>query len=117
MNKIDEITTKVLQSIKLKPRSKKKKRDVELTGVLSALTRRKISRSLTGRTLSEEHRESISSAMCQVWCVISPTGKNQQVYNLKAFCLNKGLNYSAMVNVATGRLKQHRGGWRCRRAD
>ena len=123
MNAIEKITTEILQRVEvitLKPikiHSKKRKRATELTGRHSTLTRKKIARSLTGRTLDEKHREAISQAMCQGWEVTSPTGKNHLVYNLKAFCLEKGLNYSAMVNASTGRLKQHRGGWTCKRAD
>jgi len=123
MNTIDEITTEILQRIEiknLKPikiHSKKKKRAVELTGRHYVLTRKKISRSLTGRTLSDEHKKAISQAMSQAWEIRSPIGKRHLVYNLKAFCLKKGLNYSAMVNVSTGILKQHRGGWSCKRAD
>jgi len=123
MNAIDKITSEILQHVEavtlkpIKTHSKKKKRAVELTGRHYVLTRKKISRSLTGRTLSDEHKEAISQAMSQAWQVTSPTGKNHLVYNLKAFCLKKGLNYSAMVNVSTGILKQHRGGWTCKRAD
>jgi len=108
MNAIDKITSEILQHVEavtlkpIKTHSKKKKRAVELTGRHYVLTRKKISRSLTGRTLSDEHKEAISQAMSQAWQVTSPTGKNHLVYNLKAFCLKKGLNYSAMVNVSTG---------------
>ena len=117
MNAIDQITSEILQNVSgtVKIKKKRKERAIEFTG-RPALTRRKISRKLSGRTLSDETKKSISLAMCQVWQVTSPTGKKHLVYNLKEFCLERRLNYSAMINVATGRLKQHRGGWICKRA-
>jgi len=124
MNTIEKITEEILQRIQriseIKPmpaKGKKTKRAVKLSGRHSVLTRKKIAKTLTGRKLDEIHKKAISQAMSQQWQVTSPTGKKQFIFNLKSFCWEKCLNYSAMVNIAAGRLKQHQGGWTCKRIE
>jgi len=116
-NKIDRITANILRRVGTSViiRKRKRKHDTELTG-RPTLTRKKISRKLLGRKLTAKHREGIAKAMCKAWEIRSPTGKNHLVYNLKAWCLKKGLNYNCMVGVSTGRQKQHRG-FTCKRLD
>lgn len=124
MNAIEKITEEILQRIQrisvitsMPAKGKKTKRVVKLSGRHSLLSRKKIAKTLTGRKLDEIHKKAISQAMSQQWQVTSPAMKTHVVFNLKAFCWEKGLNYSAMVNVAGGRLKQHQGGWTCKRIE
>lgn len=46
------------------------------------------------------------------WRATSPTGEVFEFQNLKRFCLEQGITESCMHNVATGKLRQHKG-WFC----
>jgi group I intron endonuclease len=51
------------------------------------------------------------------WVVISPGGERFDVANLEAFSREHGLTSSGLQDVARGRIKQHKQGWKCFRAD
>jgi len=50
------------------------------------------------------------------WIVISPQGEVFHIESLRQFCRQMGLSDGAMVRVADGNLRQHKG-WRCIRAE
>jgi hypothetical protein len=51
--------------------------------------------------------------ICYQWDVIDPVGIVYHTAELKAFCEEHDLGYTSMLKVASGELKQHRGGWKC----
>ena len=48
-----------------------------------------------------------------LWDIIDPAGIVYHTGELKAFCEEHDLGYTSMLKVASGELKQHRGGWQC----
>jgi group I intron endonuclease len=68
----------------------------------------KMRAALTGRSLSDEHRDTLS----RDWIITHPCGKIEQIRNMKTFCNLNGLNGSAMSQVALGNRSHHKG-FRC----
>jgi group I intron endonuclease len=50
------------------------------------------------------------------WVVITPTGDEIPVTNMSEFCRLNGLAPSVMSDIAKGKRKSQKGGWRCRYA-
>ena len=101
-NEMNEITQNILQNI--------------LQNIEKSFSRRRFKpkeTQQTGRKLSKTHREKISKSMRSLWKVYSPSQKEYLTINLKEFCVQHKLNYSAMCNINKGKGRQHRGGWRC----
>ncbi|MCK5020287.1 MAG: hypothetical protein KAS32_24825 [Candidatus Peribacteraceae bacterium] len=66
-----------------------------------------------GKPLSDIHKLRISKSLRASYRVISPSGKEYIVSNLKKFSFEKALNYKCMLDVSRQRLHQHNGGWLC----
>lgn len=72
---------------------------------------------------SEQHRAKSLKALehalaknCKHWIVISPSGEEQLIHNLSAFCNSLGLLSSKLAEVADGKNNRtHHKGWKCRR--
>ena len=60
-----------------------------------------VSKRIKGSKLSDVHKFRISRSLKAKWILISPTGKEQIVTDLKRFCKRNNLNYKCMsaVNV------------------
>ena len=100
--------------------------------ILSPETKNKLSETLTGRTLSDEHksnlrkpkkdksnmfgkifsterRNKISEGNSKSFKVISPSGKIIEGVNLRKFCRENNLSQPHMHSVITGKRKSHKG--------
>lgn len=75
-------------------------------------TKAKISAIHKGKTISEEQKIKLSKK----WIVIFPDGHEEEVINLKAFCIENGLDVGNLSNVAYGRAKSHKK-FRCRKVE
>jgi hypothetical protein len=90
-------------------------------------TKKKISDSMSGRKLSEEHKDKIGKsnlnsirdyskrnisnivkAASKLWKIITPDGDEVIVENLTRFCKEQGLNFPRMCDVAKGRANHHK---------
>ena len=49
----------------------------------------------------------------RIYLLTSPDNENYKLFSLRNFCLNNGLNDSALQRVAKGKIKQYKG-WKCR---
>lgn len=56
----------------------------------------------------------VNATYAKYWKVINPQNQEQIIRNLLNFCNQNNLNYSTMANIAAGRQKSHRGGWKCK---
>lgn len=75
---------------------------------------------LKKRNKSETTKQNLSklfkgknNPMAKKWIVVDPKGKQIFVEDLTEFCLQFGLSYVCMKEVAAGRLQQHKKGWIC----
>lgn len=77
---------------------------------------KKISESLKGKTKSTEHRKNLSKS-CKgriphnklTYEYLTPQGNSVIVEDLRVYCEENNLTYSAMTKLRRGELKQHRG--------
>lgn len=69
-----------------------------------------------GVSKTTEHKQKIKKAVAKEWIVTHPNGLNEKVIDLKQFCQDNKLRYTAMHRVASGGMKQHRG-YKCRRLN
>lgn len=56
-------------------------------------------------------QENIERSHAKAYCFISPAGERVEIFNMRKYCRNHGLNSSIMCQVHLGRYKQH-AGWR-----
>ena len=56
-------------------------------------------------------QENIERSRAKTYFFISPAGKRVEIFNMRKYCRNRGLNSSHMCQVHLGRYKQHKG-WR-----
>ena len=70
-----------------------------------------------GTPLGDIHRQRISLSLRSTYKIVSPSGKEYTVSNLKKFCTQMDLNYKCMLDVASQRLKQHKQGWLCSKLE
>ena len=77
-------------------------------------------RALTGRSVSEETRAKIAASnvagnewRMKTLIVTSPGGETFTIHGVGQFCKQHGLNHSALIQVAKGRVSQHKG-WTAR---
>lgn len=82
----------------------KAKRSQNNDKIQSLESRHKRSMSMTGKTYSKENRDKRSNT----WNITYPDGHEEIIKNLSDFCKNHGLCNPAMINVANGKLKQHK---------
>lgn len=83
---------------------------------LSPETREKLSIAGRGRTMSESARALFTSrneTLKKTFIITAPDGTEHTVHGLKPFCREHSLNSSAMIAVAKGRYRQHKG-WKAR---
>jgi len=78
----------------------------------SEITKWRISKAMTGRNLSDEHKANIKVSMSKKWLVVSPDGFEHTTRDMKDFCIKNNLDYSCMSQVNKGRIKHHKG-WTC----
>ena len=57
--------------------------------------------------------DKIAISNSKKWKIISPTGYEMVITNLKLFCKENGVLYEGMLAVKNGKQKTHRGGWKC----
>ena len=57
------------------------------------------------------HDENTEKARAKRYRIINPIGECLEVYNLRGFCRENGLSYSAMLKVSRGKQVQHKN-WR-----
>lgn len=72
---------------------------------------------VAGKTAGWKHDLSTIENLGSGWIVTYPDGKEEYVVNLMLFCERHGLDHGSMRSVAYNKGDQHRGGWKCRRAD
>lgn len=95
-------------------------RDSHLGKKPSDETRKKMSQARLGRAVSDETRAQISQSNIEsnAWrmktlIVTSPLGETFTIHGIGQFCKEHGLNHSALIQVAKGRVSQHKG-WKAR---
>lgn len=62
-----------------------------------------------GRPQTEFQKQRAREANQKKWLIITPDGKEEIIYNLRQYSLEKGVDQGNMVHVANGRQKQHKG--------
>ncbi len=72
-------------------------------------TRLKISEANKGKRNTPEQNKKVAEATSKKWTVTCPDGHLEEIINLKEFCKNNNLRYSAMHKVSRGEMKKHRG--------
>lgn len=69
-----------------------------------------------GKKLSEKTKRKISESnsvsSSKYWIIIHPDGREEIVFNMKKFCLDRGLTVQGMYAVSMGKQKHHKG-YRC----
>lgn len=81
---------------------------------VSEETRQKMIQSALNR--SDETEQKRHFARRRTYIITSPDGEMCKVKGLTEFCGQHGLTVSNMVNVASGKLKHHKG-WKCRKVE
>ena len=77
----------------------------------------KISKSMTGKKITDVHKNKIITKLTKKWIVVDPKGILYNVdTNFKQFCLNNKLTYNSMLLVSRGKRLQHKG-WKCIKND
>jgi len=76
----------------------------------------KVSKSLKGRTLSDDHKNKISKIRRKKWIIITPENKKFEINGLLNFCRENNLCNVSMSNVADGKQDNHRG-YKCERKE
>lgn len=71
--------------------------------------KRKNALARTGRKAKPETLQKMSDSLSKEWTFLSPQNEIVKIKNLKKFCENQGLQVGNMHNVATGKVKQHKG--------
>lgn len=56
-----------------------------------------------------KHSDNVRKASCKKYNVKDPDGNIVEIYGMRKFCLEKGLDPSAMTKVAKGIIKYHKG--------
>ena len=90
---------------KHKPETIEKNRQWHLGKKASIETRHKISECNRNRIVTDLHKKKTSQKLSKTWSVISPSGKNLIVNNLRQFCLDNNLDQG---NLSRGKYK----GWK-----
>lgn len=72
----------------------------------------RISRGLAGLKKTPEHVEKMAQTKRKKYIVISPDGQEIPIEGMRLFCRQYNLNDAAMIRVAQGRQKAHKG-WKC----
>lgn len=97
---------------------------------VSQETRNKISAALRGKDIGQQGREVLKARLTgkpvhpallqgsieyhsKSYLVISPSGEEYRIKNMRAFCRTHNLDSTGMTKVATGKIRHHRG-WTCR---
>jgi|DEB3_MinimDraft_2_1074329.scaffolds.fasta_scaffold06112_2 hypothetical protein len=62
-----------------------------------------------GYKFSNERKKHMVSIKSKQWIITHPNGIEEEVYNMKNFCLEHELNPGCLHNTATGRAKTHKG--------
>lgn len=74
--------------------------------------RNKIRIALTGSTKSAEHADKIAETKRKNYIVVSPDGVSYNIKGMRRFCFEHDLNDAAMIRVAQGKQRSHKG-WSC----
>lgn len=83
------------------------------TKYISEEARHKISAKNLGRKLTADQIKARTKVQSKFWLIKLPTGEKLKVQNLKNYCRENGLSYSAMCRISRGKRKTHRGGYSC----
>ena len=89
--------------------SKEKNRQKHLGKKLSPETIEKIRNANIGKEQTDYQKQKAREANEKTWKIITPEGEEVIITNLRQYSLERGLDPGNMMNVAAGRLKQHKG--------
>ena len=83
--------------------------DANLGNRQSEETKKKRSNSLSGRSLSETHKDRIRDSKMKSYSFVSPSGEVIHTSNLKLLCENNSLSIQGMYRLASGKRLQYKG--------
>lgn len=94
--------------------SKEKNRQAHLGKKLSDENKEKLRQSRIGKPQTDYQKQKVKEANQKSWIITDPQGNSFTIINLRQFCKANNLDQGNMVNVASGRLRQHKG-YKCSR--
>lgn len=85
----------------------------KVLGQRSPENRARISAGLTGIRKSPEHVEKMAATKRKAYILIAPDNYELSIVGLRRFCRDHDLDESALIRVAQGKQRTHKG-WKCR---